>query len=714
MDFFILTHRKSTFMSLDSALNSVSSTLPHLDQTVLKGLLKDLKNRWSSMNDSTHSTSSKTHVKKDITHSTPSDIAVDQALEYQSLSHMMRTHHMSLEGYQRIGRWMEQIFKKKLAPSAQLKVCLLGQFNTHWLKHMLMAEACERNIWIEVIEAEYDQVLQSSMQEIYADFVVCLPCSVKIQHMFLTQSKKSQTTIDTLDNSVESIHSNDLSSNILQQELVFWQSVWNNLQHNAKQAGYKQSIIQVGHTIASSMAQNLMAMNAQQGLLHCIQSVNQVLRLHLPQQSYFLDLSYLAAQFGHHHFYSARNYHWTKDIFTHLGAYQSAKAIWAGIRTLHTGPKKVLVLDLDHTLWGGVVGEEGALGIHIGQDVAGSAYYDFQLACKALQAQGVLLAVCSKNNLADAQAPFLENPEMILQLKDFVAFKANWQPKAHNIKEISLELNLGLDSFVFVDDHPAERTLVREMLPMVEVVELPKDPAGYIQALSVGLWFESLALTAEDMIRTQQYQAETSRTQLKQNLHSLDSYLSSLQMKAQVSEIQEIDFTRVMQLIGKTNQFNLTTYRHSADYVHQLCQQKGAVALSVRAQDRFGDYGLISVLLARPQPQNTKILYLDTWLMSCRVIARTVEEFCFNQFIKHAQNLGYEKIYAYYRPSAKNQLIADLLTRMQFISVNPDQKDEYMESTWLSQLHDPNSADTNLFYALSLSKFTPLIHFIQS
>jgi FkbH-like protein len=397
-----------------------------------------------------------------------------------------------------------------------------------------------------------------------------------------------------------------------------------------------------------------------------VRAVNAQLRDALPAGSMFIDLEQISGELGRRRFYDARRYHWTKQPFSEEGTGRLAEHLAAAVRAVTTGPKKVLVLDLDNTLWGGVVGETGALGITLGEGPEGEAFTAFQKHVKGLADRGVVLAVCSKNNDADAREPFEKNPSMALSLDDVAAFEASWDPKASAIRRIAKTLQLGTDSFVFVDDNPAEREQVRQALPEVAVVDLPEDPAEFVRALSEGLWFEAVDLTDEDRLRAGQYRVERQRRDAEVAFESLDAYLTSLGMIADVRAVDETDLDRVVQLIGKTNQFNLTTRRHPAPKVRQMVTAPGAIALTLRLEDRFGDHGLVSVIIAVRDETDARTLHIDTWLMSCRVIGRTVEEYFFNVLVDLARTSGVDRIAGVYLPTAKNAIVEDLYDRLGF------------------------------------------------
>ncbi len=270
------------------------------------------------------------------------------------------------------------------------------------------------------------------------------------------------------------------------------------------------------------------------------------------------------------------------------------------------------MLDLDNTLWGGVVGETGPLGVALGESADGEAYRAFQKHVKALSKRGIVLAVASKNNAADGLEPFEKNPDMILGLDDIAAAEINWEPKGTTIRRIAETLSLGLDSFVFFDDNPAEREQVRQAIPEVAVAEVPAEPAEYARALQAGLWFEAASLTEDDRVRAEQYAVERKRRDLQQSAGSMEDYLRSLEMRADVREIDEADLMRVVQLLGKTNQFNLTTRRHTREDVHAAAgparrdRHDGACGRPVRRPrpDRRDDRRARGGRPARPQDRH--------------------------------------------------------------------------------------------------------------
>jgi FkbH-like protein len=329
---------------------------------------------------------------------------------------------------------------------------------------------------------------------------------------------------------------------------------------------------------------------------------------------------------------------------------------------------KCLVLDLDNTLWGGVIGDDGLEGIKLGQGSSlGESFVALQRYALGLSRRGVILAVCSKNDEANAFLPFDRHPEMILKRTNIACFVANWNDKAANLREIAQRLNIGLDALVFVDDNPFERNIVRRELPMVAVPELPEDPALYPEMIAAAGYFEALQLTTEDLDRTNQYQANLQRAELQASATDMEGYLRSLEMELQWSPFDRVGLQRIVQLINKTNQFNLTTRRYTEPEVMKVMENPRAFTLQLRLLDRFGDNGIIGIIIAEPSPDGSFVL--DTWLMSCRVLGRGVEEATLGIVAEEAARVGVEELTAEYRASAKNGMVREHYPKLGFTKI---------------------------------------------
>jgi FkbH-like protein len=320
--------------------------------------------------------------------------------------------------------------------------------------------------------------------------------------------------------------------------------------------------------------------------------------------------------------------------------------------------KKCVILDLDNTLWGGIIGDDGLENIHIGNLGIGKAFTRFQKWLKELKNRGIILAVCSKNEDSIAKSPFLNHPEMILKLDDVAIFTANWNSKADNINNIQKILNIGFDSMVFLDDNPAEREIVRNHIPNITVPELPIDPSDYLPYLISLNLFETVSHSTNDAERTKQYQQEAQRAELSASITNMDDYLQSLDMIAKIEEISEINIERVAQLTQRSNQFNLRTKRYTSTDIKNICNNPNYHTATVELADKFGNYGLISVVIVEI---NENIGKIDTWIMSCRVLKRNVEHALMNYLIEQLKNKNIYGLDGEYIPTEKNVLVANLL-----------------------------------------------------
>ncbi len=392
--------------------------------------------------------------------------------------------------------------------------------------------------------------------------------------------------------------------------------------------------------------------------------VNLELGLNAPACVHICDVEFLSARLGTLNAWDARAWFESKQPYGRDLMLEVAKEAALLIRTLRSSPKKVAVLDLDGTLWGGVVAEDGLNAIEIGDTSSrGAAFKAFQQYLLSLNERGVLLAVCSKNDRDRAIEPFEKHPEMILRMRHFAAFQANWQPKSENLRQIASELNLGLDSLVFIDDNPAEIEIVKQFAPEVSTLLLGPDPAEYVAALQDARFFEPQRLTTDDLNRADRYRVESDRREMLSAVTDMGTYLASLQMHAVMREFRPVDVPRIAQLINKSNQFNLTTRRRSDAEVRAILDNPEYFHFTTRLTDRFGDHGLIAVVIGLVVGQTALI---DTWLMSCRVLKRQVEEEVLNQIVRLAGLRQCTVVRGVYLPTAKNQMVRNHYLSMGF------------------------------------------------
>ena len=393
-----------------------------------------------------------------------------------------------------------------------------------------------------------------------------------------------------------------------------------------------------------------------------IRRFNQQLADAAPNSVAIFDLDGLSASIGRRQWHDERYWYHSKHAFslnsTGWVGHEGARLINA----IQAKARKCLILDLDNTLWGGVIGDDGVGGIVLGQgSPQGEAFVDFQQYVRTLRDRGIILAVCSKNELTIATDAFDQHPDMILRRDDFAAFVCNWDNKADNLRNIARTLEIGLDSFVFVDDNPVERALIRAELPMVAVPELPQDPVQYVRCLDLESYFEMTAFSDEDVQRGTMYRENAQRKDLQTEFTDISLFLRDLSMRASFGEFDPLNLPRILQLINKSNQFHLTTTRYGEPEIMEMIAEDTCEGWWFKLTDRFGDNGLISTVIVK---QTGDILNVDTWAMSCRVLSRGMEEFIHNHLVTIAERRGAQFLRGQYVPTKKNMLVKDLYLRL--------------------------------------------------
>jgi FkbH-like protein len=448
-------------------------------------------------------------------------------------------------------------------------------------------------------------------------------------------------------------------------ELGDWSSLWENARSR-----WNATVIQNNFELEPERLWGHFSLRQAASRTNYLNRLNRLLAEEAPPFVVLHDISSLAAEAGAAHWFDPRYYHEFKMPCGAECLPLYAHSVFSLLRAVRGCSKKVVAVDLDNTLWGGVVGDVGAGGIKLGQGSGeGEAYLAFQKYLKELSQRGIVLAVCSKNDSEKAREPFERRPDMVLKMSDVASFVANWQNKAENLRRISDELNLKLDSFVFVDDNPAERALVRRFLPEVGVPDLPEDPAGYIQAIARYRYFETTSFTREDAARTRFYAEDSRRRELAASAADLDSFLKSLAMRMKVEPIHELNVERATQLVNKSNQFNLTTRRYAVAEIRTKAADPEWRTLTFSLRDSLGDNGLICVLLVHNERDTMSV---DTWVMSCRVLQRGVEQFVRNELVAMASREGCSSICGTYLPTAKNALVAKLYPDLGFLAAGAD------------------------------------------
>jgi FkbH-like protein len=377
-----------------------------------------------------------------------------------------------------------------------------------------------------------------------------------------------------------------------------------------------------------------------------------------------VDAAGLAAAVGLQNWHDPTQWHSAKLPFAPELVPLYADLVARTVAAIRGKTRKCLVLDLDNTLWGGVIGDDGLEGIKLGQGSAeGEAFLAIQRMALEYRARGILLAVCSKNEDAIARQPFREHPDMLLKEDHIAAFQANWLDKASALRSIAEQLNIGIDSLVFLDDNPFEREQVRRELPLVGIPELPTEPALFPRTLAWAGYFDAVSISAEDRKRADMYQANTSRSAAMASSSDMDSYLRSLDMLCTIRPFDGVGRARIAQLINKSNQFNLTTRRYTENEVAALETTPGKFTMQVRLADKFGDNGMISVVVF---DKGVDVWTNDVWLMSCRVIGRRVEEAILAHVCAAAKVAGAKRLVGRYLRTAKNNMVAEHYGKLGF------------------------------------------------
>ena len=514
-----------------------------------------------------------------------------------------------------------------LAPLTPFRIGLISNATSHFIVPALVASAARHGIALECIEADYDQVMQSALSpDSLINQARCDAVLMAIDHRGLPlnptpgDAQAAQQTVEAA--------------------LAYLDTIRNGLRSHGKALCILQTL---PRPVESSFGSFDLVLPGTKRQL--VDEVNRgIARGVAGTEDLLLDVAHIAETVGLADWHDATLWNMAKLPFAGGFLPLYADHVCRLIAALRGKSRKCLILDLDNTVWGGVIGDDGLEGIVIGQgDATGEAHLEVQRTALTLRDRGVVLAVSSKNTDAIARQPFREHPEMLLREEHIAVFQANWNDKATNIEAIADELSLGLDAMVFVDDNPVERGLVRQMLPQVAVPELPDDPALYARTLLAAGYFEAIAYSGEDRQRAQFYQDNARRVTLQ--------------------PFDDTGRARIAQLINKSNQFNLTTRRYSEADVAAAQSDPDAFTLQVRLADTFGDNGMISVLICRRERNDWTI---DTWLMSCRVLGRRVETAVLQELITQAAARGIRRLVGSYLPTEKNKLVEDHYAKLGF------------------------------------------------
>ena len=559
------------------------------------------------------------------------------------------------------------------AGEKDLKIAVLGSYSIQHFVSVLRFLLHEEGIDANIYEGEYDGILMdvlnddSELYEFKPSMVILLP-SIKDIKEFPALGSDGEAVEQLADKQVQ-----------------LYQGIWSKLE-----TSLGCQILQANFVLPVERALGNLESNYEYSRSFYYKRINAKLEQKRGGNVTIMDMDYWAGVVGKINWFDNSSYYLSKTGFRmdYIGI--AAEVFVKQILALTGKVKKCLVLDLDNTLWGGVVGDDGCMGIQLDPNNAiGEAYRAFQQYVLQLKERGVILAVCSKNEEDIAKEPFEKNDKMILKLDDISCFIANWEDKAGNIRTIASKLNIGVDSLVFFDDNPAEREIVKKFVPEVLVVDVPEDPADYLQALSLCMPFEWGQLTGEDFKRTQSYLQNSKRQELESSFVNYDEYLQALDMVGSVDEIDEYSKERFAQLINKSNQFNLRTIRYTEAAIEQMMQEENTKLLAVSLKDKFSDYGIISCIILKKEGEEC---FADTWVMSCRVLKRGVEEFAFSHVCDVARGMECSRLVGEYIPTAKNRMVKDFYPGLGFeeIAENKygyDLTKEYNKKIWIKEIN---------------------------
>jgi FkbH-like protein len=544
---------------------------------------------------------------------------------------------------------------KSLAPLTPFRLAILSNSTIDLIVPALVASAARRGIALEVIQPSYDQVAQEALT----------PDSK-------VNSSKPDAVLLALDYRALplklSLGDSEVSAATVQGVIGYLRTLRDGIKANSNAVCIFQTLAPPVETLLGSLDRALPGT-----LRNLVVNINRELsEFILGSGDVLLDVAGLAETVGVADWHNTQLWNMAKFSFSDELIPLYSDHVARTVAAIRGKSGKVLILDLDNTVWGGVIGDDGLEGIKIAQgDATGEAHLAVQRMAMDLRQRGIVLAVSSKNTDEVARMPFEKHPEMLLKLEHIAVFQANWNDKATNIQAIAKELSLGLDAMVFLDDNPVERGLVRQLLPQVAVPELPEDPAYYARTLAAGGFFEAIAFASEDLKRAGFYQDNAKRASLQKQVDGVDAYLASLDMTITFQPFDATGKARIVQLINKSNQYNLTTRRYTDPEVTEAENDPGVFTMQVRLADIFGDNGMISVVICRPD--EIGIWEIDTWLMSCRVLGRKVEHMVLREILKHARAAGIRKLVGSYRPTDRNKLVVDHYAKLGFTKVNVEE-----------------------------------------
>ena len=536
---------------------------------------------------------------------------------------------------------LKKNLKKDFSELKKIKVSLLSDTASQLLVQAIRGYGFEYSYDLEIFEADFNQIdrqildYSSELYEHEADITIIYESSHKLLNKFNKLPANQQK--DFAENHIEHLDSliKTLSAK-LKTKIIYL------------------NLAEINDTVYGNYANKL-----NNSFVFQQRKFNYLLmeKAAITPELFICDLSAIQSLYGKNQLFSPSIYVSTEMVLSIDILSKVAHGILSIIAAMNGRMNKCIILDLDNTTWGGIIGDDGIENIQLGTLGIGKAFTELQYWVKSLQQRGIIIAVCSKNTESVAKEPFEKHPDMVLRLDDIAVFVANWENKADNIRQIQSILNIGFDSMVFLDDNPFERNIVRDNIPGICVPELPQDPAEYLQYLYSLNLFETISVSNEDAERTKLYQTESKRVIQQQKFTNEDDFLKDLNMLSIVEPFNKFNTPRVAQLSQRSNQFNLRTVRYTDADIEALATAEDFHTFSFTLEDKFGDNGLICVIILKKENDTT--LFIDTWFMSCRVLKRGMENFVLNTITNFAKDKGFNFIKGEYIPTAKNEMVKE-------------------------------------------------------
>lgn len=529
--------------------------------------------------------------------------------------------------------------KKDFSGMKKVKLALLSDSASQFLNTCIKGYGYTRKLHFDIYEADYNQIeLQVSdpESELYSfnpDFIFINVSTEKLLSAFCKTESALQGVFADL---------------TMQSFRQYAETIFSRLK--------SKLIINTYPEINDSVFGNYSSKNSA-SFTYQLRKINLML-MELSQKNknlFICDICALQSEIGHSKLFDPKMYAMADMVYSTDALPLIAKNVTDIVLSYSGIFNKCLILDLDNTTWGGIIGDDGMEGIQVGHFGLGKVFSELQHWAKQLKQRGILLAVCSKNTEEIAKEPFLSHPDMVLRMDDIAVFVANWETKVDNIRHIQSILNIGFDSMVFIDDNPFEREMVKSAIPDITVPEMPEDPVDYLVYLRSLNLFETASFTEEDTERTKQYQEEALRNTLQASFENAGDFLANLQMTSHVAPFDEFTIPRVAQLTQRSNQFNLRTVRYTEEDVKRISKDPNYYTMSLTLDDRIGHHGLIALIILKKQDDTT--LFIDTWIMSCRVLKRGMENFTMNMIVELAKEQGFTKIAGEYLPTNKNGIV---------------------------------------------------------